>query len=103
MEQQELSRETICAIFYEAKHQADYVIELYRHVYPNWDTIEKVDGYPTISKKTNEYIFARAIAFDKQSHPDVLSGGLWLNNGFRTDETMDDWLVLPCEYTLEKA
>lgn len=99
MQEKELTKQQIDTIFDEAEHQADYVIALYRCAFPNWDDIEKVNGYPSISKATNEYIFKKAIEFDKVNHPQVLNGGLWLNNGFKTVETMKDWFVRPCSYS----
>lgn len=33
--------------------------------------------------------------FDQEHHPDVMNGGLWMNNGFSSDhdEKMGDWEV----------
>jgi len=93
-----LSKKTIDRIFEEAKTQDDYVIGLHRVVYPDWDDIEKLLGFPHTSKATANYIFGKAIAFDKEHHPNVQAGGAWLNWGFSTlDDTVRDWTVRPCE------
>lgn len=97
----ELSKETIDRIFAEAKHQTDYIIGLYRVAFPNFDEIQHVNGYPTVSTKTTDYIFIKAIEFDKRVHPDVLAGGAWMNNGFSNEKNMPDWVVEPCDYTLK--
>jgi len=79
-----LSEAQIDKIFEEAKDQSDYIVGIYRLVFPDWDDIEAVNGWPTISKKTSEYIFDKAMEFDAKHHPDVIMGGMWMNNGFST-------------------
>ena len=91
-----LSTETIDKIFEKAEKQADYAISLYRLAFPEWDNIKHVDGYPRVSETTNKYIFGKAISFDKEKHPNVMNGGLWLNIGFGSNEEVKDW-----EITLE--
>lgn len=99
---EQLTQEQIDQVFSDAKHQCECVIALYKLAYPNtWDTIQKVNGYPRISKATNEYIFTKAIAFDKVHHSSVMAGGLWMNNGFGTEHGLEDWIVVPCDVTLE--
>ena len=71
-----------CAI----PHQATVLIELYRMVIPEWDKIKKIkNGWPIVSKKTNEYIFRKFMEFDEKHHPKVFKSGLWMNNGFSTN------------------
>lgn len=91
-----LSKETIDKIFEKAEDQADYAISLYKLAFSEWDTIKHVDGYPRVSETTNKYIFDKAISFDKEKHPNVQCGGLWLDKGFSTNEKVKDW-----EITLE--
>lgn len=88
-----LSKETIDTIFATAKVQWDYVFGLYRTAIDNWDSVIKVNGYPEVSPNTSEYIWQKAIRYDKEYHPDVLSGGAWMNNGWGIDKTMPDWAV----------
>ncbi len=88
-----LSKETIDTIFATAKVQWDYVFGLYRTAIDNWDEVLHVHGYPATSPNTAEYIWQKAIRYDKEHHPDVLSGGAWMNNGFAVDKTMPDWTV----------
>ena len=91
-----LSKEAIDKAFEKAKEQADYAISLYKLAFSEWDDIKHVDGYPRVSKTTNKYIFDKAISFDKEKHPNVMNGGLWLDKGFSTNEKVKDW-----EITLE--
>jgi len=97
-----LTKEVIDQIFEEAEHQADYVIALYEIAYQPtlWDKIEKVKGWPKVSHTTNEYLFQKAIEFDKVHHPNVVAGGAWMNSGFGSEEGMKDWIVAPSEVTL---
>lgn len=97
-----LTQESIDTIFNTATHQTDYIIALYRVAFPDWDNIASVDGHPQISKHTATHIFERAIAFDKINHADVMAGGAWLNKGFSTLESLPDWRILPCDFTLQE-
>ena len=88
-----LSKATIDTIFEMANEQGDYCLSLYSYVIPNWDGVISVKGYPKISPETGEYIFSKAIAYDKEHHPDVIAGGLWLNYGFDIDKNVEPWTV----------
>jgi len=66
-------------------HQATILVELYRMAIPEWDRVKKIDGWPIVSKKTNEYLFRKFMDFDWKHHKGVIRGGLWMNNGFSTN------------------
>jgi hypothetical protein len=109
----ELSKETIDRVFHcadlgllredEEPHQIHVLVELYKIAYPDWEKIASVDGWPTVTRKTNEYIFRKFIAFDDKHHnkrgeQGVFRGGLWMNNGFSTQEIhpdLQDWQIDP--------
>ena len=100
-----IAKETIDHIFedeeeQEKPHQANLVVELYRLVFPNWDDIEKVNGFPRCGEVLNKYLFRKFIDFDQKHHPNVMNGGVWMNNGWSADEGMGDWEVEPCEVIL---
>lgn len=102
-----LTKERIDEIFQEVEdqrnpNQVNYIIKLYREVYPNWDDIATIDGYPKASKNTCLYIMEKAMTFDRRHHPDVMNGGAWMNKGFSQEEKMGDWIVEPAPYTLEE-
>lgn len=88
-----LSKATIDTIFEMANEQGDYCMSLYSYAIPNWNTVISVNGYPKISSETSVYIFSKAIAYDKEHHPDVIAGGLWLNYGFGVDKNVEPWTV----------
>ncbi len=98
-----LSKEIIDEIFEKAEGQADYAINLYRLAFPEWDNIKHVDGYPRVSETTNKYIFGKAILFDKEKHPNVMNGGLWLDKGFGTNEEVKDWEITIEDCVIEYA
>ena len=89
-----VTRKEINKIFDEAEHQADVAIGLYKLAFPDWDDITKVDGFPKVSKSMNKHIFRKFIEFDEKHHPNVIKGGLWLNNGFSSLEADHlDWEI----------
>ena len=88
-----LSKATIDTIFEMANEQGDYCLSLYSYAIPNWSTVISVNGYPKVNPETSEYIFGKAIEYDKVHHPNVIFGGLWLNYGFREDKNVEPWTV----------
>ena len=76
---------------------------LYRMVFPNWDNIKKLHGFPKAGKKLNDHITSRFIEFDKVHHPNVFHGGCWLNHGFSIDDEIGPWEVVPCDFTLKEV
>jgi len=102
--QRQLTEEVVKALFDASEHQADYVVGLYQMALPKgyqWSNIDKIDGWPSVSKDTSMAIYGYVMAFDKIHHPNVISGGAWMNNGFHTDERLTEpWLVVwDVEYT----
>ena len=81
-----LNRKDIDRIFETSGDQAEACVALYRLAFPHWDEITRIDGFPSVGKEAGEYIWKRFMAFDRQHHPDVFNGGLWLNKGFSTLE-----------------
>jgi hypothetical protein len=98
-----ITKKQIDNIFEFADDQSIAWLMLYELVYPNWNEINKLDGYPQVNEFTNEYIMSKFIELDKKYHPDVISGGLWLNLGFSSlnTHTLPDWEIVPCEYSLK--
>ena len=68
-------------------------------VFPNWDEIKTLHGFPKVGRELNTHITKRFIEFDKTHHPGVMNGGVWLNHGFSTGEELDPWEVVPCDFT----
>ncbi len=91
-----LDKQKIIDLFaIENTSTVEIMISIYKMVFPNWDDIESIDGWPTISNFTSHKIFGLFMAFDAKNNPDVLPGGLWMNKGFSTlkSDHLLDWVV----------
>ena len=101
METIKLDPEKVKFLFANETNQAEVIIGLYKMVYPGlWDKIAKMKGFPKINETTNKRFFDMFMAFDRKHHPDVMQGGLWMNNGFSqvdVGDSLEDWEVEPCE------
>lgn len=86
-------RTKIDECFANKSHQSEVLLALYKLVYPNWEDIVSIDGFPTAGRGIAEYIVRKFMAFDRKHHPNVVAGGLWLNNGWSSDEHMDRWSI----------
>lgn len=102
MDKKILAKETIDRIFddKENREQADIFIALMREIYPNWDEITELHGWPKCNQETWKYICKKFIEFDQTHHPDVIPGGLWTQRGFSGFSGLEDWEVIPAEYEL---
>lgn len=90
----ELTKEIIDKCFEGCINQHQYWHNLYKTAFKNWDNIKNIEGFPKVSKKTNEYLFHKCIIFDQKYHPNVLNGGLWINKGFGTNYDLEkDWVI----------
>ena len=103
MKKVKLKKEDVERLFDECTHQADVVIGLYRMVYPEWDFIEKMEGFPKVNYKTGLTLMNWFMEFDRIHHSNVMNGGCWMNHGFGTDEKLSDrtpdWQVERCDFT----
>ena len=95
-----ISKDMIDNIFDFADNQHIAWKMLYELVYSNFNEIKKLDDYPRVNELTNNYIWMKFMRLDEKYHPEVISGGLWMNLGFGTDESLSDWKIKPCGYTL---
>lgn len=88
-----LDQTAVRNLFADLNHQADVLIELYRLIFPNWERIVKLEGYPAINDHTWNEIGELFIAFDHLHHPDVFAGGCWMSRGFTISNNIPDWTV----------
>ncbi len=109
-----LAKEEIDSIFEEHTHQLDVALALYRIVYPDWDDIKSLDGWPKAGKEVGKYLMEKFITFDRKHHHSArisrgdirdrgcMPGGLWLNKGFSAIDNEDvhpwDVIAAPCVY-----
>lgn len=85
-----LTPEDIDRMAEESSDQADYVLALYKHVFPMWDDIDHIMGWPKISKNTARHIL-RHITREPRLGPLL---GRWFNSGFSASDSMgEDWVV----------
>lgn len=83
-----LDMEKVKELFENSEHQGKVLIGLYKMVFPDWEEIKKIDGWPAVNPETWKDIASLFRQFDKKHHPGVLPGGLWLNNGFSQKESV---------------
>ena len=76
-------------------HEAQSAVleDIYRLVLPDWDAIETVRGFPEAGNELWKFICRQFIDFDVKHHPDVFKGGMWMNNGFSSNDHLGPWEV----------
>lgn len=96
-----LGRGQIDAAFEKAQVQEEYLLELHRLVIPDWERVVRLEDHVRCSPELWHYLCEKAMAFDRQKHPEALPGGLWLNYGFGADESLAGDEILPPEVRYE--
>ncbi len=86
-------QERIDRIFEQASHQSECIVNIYKIVFPDWDRIDRIGGYPTVGCEMWLYICKKFIEFDKTHHPECLNSGIWINNGFSSSKSLNDWEI----------
>jgi hypothetical protein len=80
-------------IFEKAEHQERALIELYRMVIPDWDHLERLEGFPVVGQEMWKYICQLFIDLDQRLHPEIFKGGLWMNAGFSSSGDLGPWEI----------
>jgi hypothetical protein len=80
-------------IFEESEHQNSVIVKLYKMLFPDWENIIRIEGFPAVGKALDEYIFNLFIEFDQKHHPSVFNGGAWIDKGFSTNENLEPWEI----------
>ena len=86
-------REHIKAIFKNHDHQTDVLIDIYKMILPDWDSIKEIDGHPEAGHSLWQFICNLFIEFDNKYHPNVFKGGIWLNTGFSANSNLKQWEI----------
>lgn len=81
------------SLFEKHDTQAAVLEEIYRLVLPEWDIIERVNGYPEAGEDFWAFVCRLFQDFDRQHHPDVMPGGAWMNTGFSVNRNLDSWEI----------
>ena len=79
------------AIFERYENQSDVLVDIYKLVFPDWDRIEKVHGFPEAGNDLWKFVCRKFIAFDEKHHPNVFKGGIWMNTGFSSNGYLKPW------------
>jgi hypothetical protein len=80
-------------IFEQADHQSSALVRIYQLIFPDWEKIDRLEGFPTVGVELWKYICQLFIDFDQKHHPKVFSGGIWLNNGFSSSDKLGPWEI----------
>tara|TARA_B100000614_G_C14545845_1_gene492055 strand:+ start:1714 stop:2082 length:369 start_codon:yes stop_codon:yes gene_type:complete len=80
-------------IFEQTDNQSSALVRIYQLLFPDWDSIKQIEGFPEVGKEMWQYICQLFIEFDRQHHAGVLHGGIWLNNGFSSNDRLDGWEI----------
>ena len=86
----QLDERTVDQLFKDNGHQVDVALAIYKMVFPNWDDIVSIDGWPSVNSSTANKLMGKFIKFDRVNHPTVFAGGLWMNKGFSIAESPND-------------
>ena len=78
-------------IFEQAEHQSSALVGIYKLIIPDWERIERLEGYPVVGRGLWQYIANLFIDFDQCNHPQIFNGGLWLNQGFSSSDEIGPW------------
>ena len=88
---EETLKKHIKAIFELHEHQSDALVDIYKMVFPDWDNIEKINGFPEAGDELWKFIFKQFSEFDRKHHPKVFEGGIWFNTGFSSNGNLRPW------------
>ena len=80
-------------LFEESEHQNSVIVNLYKMLFPDWENIKRIEGFPAVGKALDEYIFNLFIEFDQKHHSNVFNGGAWIDRGFSTNEKLEPWEI----------
>lgn len=73
----------ITKIFEQHDHQDQVIIDIYKLVLPEWDSIEKLNGHPVCGQELWQYICGLFISFDQEHHPTCMAGGVAMGSSLR--------------------
>jgi len=80
-------------IFEESNHQNSVIAKLYQMLFPDWERIQRIEGFPEVGQALWDYICNLFIEFDREHHPECLKGGAWINQGFASSYRLDPWEI----------
>ncbi len=78
-------------VFQIHNHQENVIIDIYKIVFPEWDQIKTIKGYPAAGDSLWKFICNLFIEFDSKHHPECFKGGCWMNTGFSANKNLSPW------------
>ncbi len=72
----------------KASNSMEAILCLYKYLFPEWDDIEKIEGWPQVTPEFNKQMFSYFIDLDRETNKfrsyseQIFPGGIWMNNGF---------------------
>jgi len=107
MKLKKLGEEAVRALFTNDPPFSDgeIVTAIHKMVYGDdiWEGIAQLEGHPTCNKATWLIICELFMEKNRKEKAQHMAGGTWLNYGFSTDESLSNWVVRPCAYTLSEV
>ena len=86
-------KDFITTLFTKHDHQEKVLIDLYKLVFPEWDCITKIEGYPEAGCDLWRFICRLFQEFDRKHHPGCIPGGAWMNTGFSVNHEIGAWEI----------
>ena len=94
MENVKLPKGAITRLSQTSENDMDYLLALYRHCVKDFAMVNKIHGYPKVSRNTATFIIDEA----KDMSYFAL---LWMNNGFSSSDNMEDFVIDMSGVTIE--
>jgi len=80
------------SIFKRNCHQQDVLIGIYQILFPDWELIKTVGGYPEIGRDLFGFLAMRFKTFDRRHHPDAIVN-FWERDGFKLNTNLPPWEI----------
>jgi hypothetical protein len=88
-------------IFDQSNHRENVLLDLYRMIFPRWDQIAMVSGFPEVGRELWTFIYLLFREFDRKQHPDSLPGDAWIEFGFSDNQSLLPWEISLACCTIE--
>jgi hypothetical protein len=83
----------IKVIFDQSDNREHVMVGLYRMIFPQWDRIAMISGFPEVGIELWALIFLLFREFDRKHHPDRIPGEVWSEVGFEENRNLQPWEI----------
>lgn len=80
-------------IFDYAGSNQEALIEIYKLVLPDIDSIRRIERHPVCDKNLWIYIWRLFVQLDRKLHPQEFAGAVWINKGFAMNSGLPSWSI----------